>query len=119
MMLCGDEILEMLKKQDSLPCSSHNSKQNFQFQEPIAVVWDVAAEIRQWCIGFVMEQDQTSLVVDHFERCSKAKDGEWQRPQNDDVQKVSMTQIIPLPVEGEWDFSGRIPKYILQNHPCL
>ena len=107
LFLNQEEMLEILKTETSSTCSK-----KFEFQQPVAVVWDEASG-KQWYIGFVISESSDSLVIDHLER--KTNDTNWQRPSPDDTQTVSMTQIIPCSVEGEWEFSARSPQFIVKN----
>ena len=83
--------------------------QKFGFQQPVAVVWDGAGR-KRWYVGFVVsEQADSSVTVDHLERKSESCDSTRQRPPTDDTQTTDIVQILPCPVEGEWNFSSRIP----------
>ena len=46
----------------------------------------------------------------------------WQQPKIDDIQSVSMVQLIPLAVTGEWNFSGQAPqsnKFKVSNYESI
>ena len=68
------------------------------------MVWDEGTTSRTYYVGFVLEEENNFITVDHLER-SSSSNKIWQRPKVDDVQSVAMVQFIPLPVEGEWNFS--------------
>ena len=59
----------------------------------------------QWYVDFVISKSTDSLIVDHLER--KTNDITWQQPTSDDIQRITMIQIVPfpLPMEGDWEFS--------------
>ena len=61
-----DEVMEMLKSDAETSVSTSK----FQFQEVIAVVWNEGVSYHRWYVGFVLEERQNSLVVDHLERHS-------------------------------------------------
>lgn len=87
---------------------------HFEYQQPVATVYDEAVG-KQWYDGFVIAHSQSDdkLVVDHLER--KGNNSIWQRPSQDDTQDVRLSQVIPCPVEGDWDFSLRAPQFIVHN----
>ena len=58
--------MEMLKSDAETSVSTSK----FQFQEVIAVVWNEGVSYHRWYVGFVLEERQNSLVVDHLERHS-------------------------------------------------
>lgn len=116
--LCEDEVMEVIRGNEVQSSTNTLSTKQFYFQEPVAVVWDEETASRSWYIGFVLEEENNFLTVDHLER-SSSSDEIWQRPKVDDVQSVAMVQIIPLPVEGEWNFSDRAPKFKVHNYISL
>ena len=116
MFLCEEEVLEILKAEQA-PLSTaltQNVNPKFEFQQPLAVVWDDAAG-KQWFIGFVISEESNTLVVDYLERKNKDDNKTWQRPLTDDTQTVNIVQIVPCVVRGEWNFSTRTPLFILEN----
>ena len=118
--LCEDEIMTLLIEPLNEATSNNptSSKPTFEFQQPVAVVWDEPGDKKQWYIGFYLgEADKTNTFfrIDHVQRKGRADDI-WQRPVIDDVQDVDISQIIPCVIEGSWDFNGRAPYFILNNH---
>ena len=65
------------------PSSSTNQDINnhkLDFQQPDAVVWDDAADVKKWYIRFVVsELSDSTLLIDHLERKSEGCDSTWQR----------------------------------------
>ena len=54
--------------------------------------------------------------MDHLRRLISG-DAIWRRPTGeDDIQDVYEEQVVPIKVEGEWDFTTDIPRYIISNH---
>ena len=112
------EIMQIMKNQpnasDSIRSVSQDSDQRFNFQQPVAVVWDEGSQ-KQWYIGFIISESPDTVIIDHLERKSKDCHDTWQRPPVDDTQTANIVQIIPCPVQGDWEFSSRIPHYVLEN----
>ena len=46
------------------------------------------------------------MIVDYLERKGTECDDARQRPAIDDVQETNIVQIVPCPVQGEWDLSS-------------
>ena len=53
--------------------------------------------------------------IDHLERTSPRDNTTWQRPVRDDVQSADEVQILPIPVQGDWDFTTDRPHFKLSN----
>ena len=80
------------------PSSSTNQDINnrkYDFQQPVAVVWDEAADVKKWYIGFVVsELSGSTLLIYHLERKSEGCDSTWQRAPVDDVQTTEYRQFL-------------------------
>ena len=106
-----DEIFEKLSSNTTL-C---NDDQMYQPNEPLAVFWD-EGQTRSWYVGFFIdENDDGTFRIDHLTKHSNTNDT-WARPNGrDDIQNTLAQQILPLKVQGDWDFTGRKPIYVLEN----
>ena len=71
----------------------------------------------QWYVDFVISKSTDSLIVDHLER--KTNDITWQQPTSDDIQRITMIQIVPCPVEGDWEFSCRVPQFVVKGSESI
>ena len=60
-----------------------------------------------------MNSDGT-FRVNHLVR-EGVKDSTWLAPVHSDIQDVCHDQVVPVEVMGNWDYSGRTPKFILSN----
>ena len=78
------------------------------------MVWDEGSQ-KQWYIGFIISELPDTVIIDHLERKSKDCHDTWQRPPVDDMQTANIIQIIPCPVQGDWEFFSRISHYVLEN----
>ena len=58
-----------------------------------------------------------SLIVNHLE--GKTDDITWQQPTSDDIQTITMIQIVPCPVEGDWKFSCRVPQFVVKGSESI
>ena len=87
----------------------------YQPNEPLAVFWD-EGQTRSWYVGFFIdENDDGTFRIDHLTKHSNTNDT-WARPNGrDDIQNTLAQQILPLKVQGDWDFTGRKPIYVLEN----
>ena len=112
LFLCEEEILTMVKE----GASQKECEKRFEFQQPLAVVWNESGDTKKWYVGFVMSEEEDTAVVDHLERNVPSSSKEWKRPSLDDVQSVNFVQVIPCVVNGEWNFSGRIAKFCVSNY---
>ena len=65
--------------------------------------------IEKMCIPFIFSR------IDHLERKSPRENTTWQRPIRDDVQSAEEVQILPIPVQGDWDFTTDRPHFELSN----
>ena len=87
---------------------------NSPFLQDQMVVWD-ENDGKKWYIGqYLDDNDDGTFRVSHF----KPKDAlrqDWISPRQTDIQDVNMQQVVPVSVQGHWDFSGRIPKYVVEN----
>ena len=96
-----------------------NTEVEFASQQPLAVVWD-DDDGRKWYIGLYLdENDDRTVRVDHLQRQSVSDDTNWKRPQFDDIHDVNPVQILPCPVNGEWDFTRRTVMFIAKNSEII
>ena len=117
-----DEIYEQITsrssesdREESSTAVSDDKEDGFQYQEPLAVVWDHNQGERYWCLGFYVGKiDEDSIKVDHLE--SKKKEfRKWTRGKSDDIQVVNLIQVLPIKVVGDWNFSERQPVFVIEN----
>ena len=95
------ETMDLLQASDE----STPTDTKFTPQQPVAVIWHSQNDELDWSVGFFLDdvEDETCRI-DHL--CSKDKTN-WIRPSFDDIQVVKYIQILPIDVDGDWDFSAR------------
>ena len=121
--LCEEEIMQKLMDEADVMDNIHEGSASdvlqfkYKFQQPLAIIWDDHNDNRNWYIGLYMndvEENEEYFRIDHLERVGES-DQIWQRPKVDDVQEVHNSQIVPCDIEGDWDFNGRLFRFILTN----
>ena len=106
-----DEIMKII--QEKVDEGEPNlSDELFEFQQPLAIVWDQSDGTRKWYIGFYLGNNEDMLRVDHLIGAAS----EWKRPAIDDIQnETSHQQIVPCPVIGESVFNKRSTLFKVEN----
>ena len=104
-----EETMDLLQASDE----STPTETKFTPQQPVAVIWHNQNDTLDWSVGFYLDdvEDETCRI-DHL--CSKDKTN-WIRPSFDDIQVVKYIQILPIDVDGEWDFSARHCTFTIKN----
>ena len=118
-----DEIFELLEGADNREqtCNVEHVEYStdtptFSAEQPLAVVWDTSDNVRYWCICFyIRDLIDNEIQVDHLKCKYDSKFDQWIRPEKDDIQPVQRIQILPVDVDGEWDYSKRQPVYHIHN----
>ena len=87
----------------------------YQPNEPLAVFWD-EGQTRSWYVGFFIDENEDGTFrIDHLTKHSNTN-GTWACPNGrDDIQNTLAQQILPLKLQGDWDFTGRKPICVLKN----
>ena len=68
-----------------------------------------------WYIGqFIDVNPDGSFRVSHYAPKSALRK-EWIVPALTDIHDISIEQVVPITVEGHWDFASRIVKYVVDN----
>ena len=88
---------------------------SFEFDQHIVCIWDEGTGsnmIKQWFIGFYLDENQDSqnklYCIDHWERMEGSKNYLcWTMPKLSDIQIVKEDQILPENVNGSWYLSGK------------
>lgn len=87
---------------------------SYEYQQPLAVVWDQGAG-RTWYVGFFIdENDDGTIRVDHLVQQGEDQ-SVWIRPRHDDIQDVRYIQIIPCSLTGGWEVTRRSAVFKLKN----
>ena len=56
------------------------------------------------------------IQVDHLERKEDNQHEEWVRTNVDDVQTVNLVQVLPVEIQGKWDFGRRQSVFHVVNN---
>ena len=77
--------------------------QIFTYHQPLAVKWDEPGDKQVWYLGFYLSGTMdTELHVDHLIPERRGKGEFWKRSSNDDIQSVSVNQVAPVTIDGDW-----------------
>ena len=107
-----DEMMKIIQETEVGEREPSNSDEFFQFQQPLALVWDQFDSTRKWYIGFYLGNNKDMLRVDHL----IGSESEWKRPAIDDIQNdTSREQIVPCPAIGECVYSKRSTLFRVEN----
>lgn len=93
-----DEMWKIIQEKTDLP-----EMQIFTYHQPLAVRWDETGDSQVWYLGFYLSGTMdTELQVDHLIPENRGKREFWKRPNTDDIQSVSVHQIVPVTIDGDW-----------------
>ena len=82
-------------------------------------MWDSDDE-KKWYVGVYLDDNKDGTVrVDHLQRLSARDDTYWKRPHIDDIQDVNPVQIVPCPVDGEWDLTRWNAMFVVKNSETI
>ena len=70
------------------------------------VVWHHRGK-RNWYLGYTLNIiDDNCIEVEHLERVVPSNYSSWRYPKTyTNVQEVVLTQILPIKIESEWDYT--------------
>ena len=54
-----------------------------------------------------------------MEQLSTRDNSTWTRPRSDDIQDVKLMEIVPCPIDGEWDLNRGKPLYVVKNSDAV
>ena len=90
-----DEMLRIVQEKENSP-----EIQIFSDHQPLAVRWDEPGNKQVWYLGFYLSGTMdTELQVDHLIPEKRGKREFWKRPANDDIQAVSVHQVVPVQLQ--------------------
>ena len=69
----------------------------------LAIAWKIVKNKYHWYIGYLKEQTDDSMVIDHLERVTEDSNVQWRYPLSEDIHTVEIGQVLQIKVDGEWD----------------
>ena len=111
-----DEVFSILSETNQSPTAAHTisstnvlTSAEYTAGDIVAVIWDITEENRQWFLARVCDVDEDgNIECEHYERRDNGNDVMWSRPKKDDIQYVLPVQILPIKIETEWVFMGKV-----------
>ena len=98
-----EKLLPLLPNNEELPESDVTPSQD----QPIAVVWEEDNGSWEWYIGFFLDYNKDkTMSINHLKRKDIGEHISWVQPNDYDIQSVHEQQILPVKVQGIWDFTS-------------
>ena len=114
-----EEVMDILREERTDSAATEaTSSSSFQLQQPLAIVWDDEAGERYWCVAFYLgiSDMEDQIIVDCLQIAKKSKEkASWARPASDDIQHINPQWIIPVDINGDWNFEARQPLFKITN----
>ena len=71
--------------------------------EMLAIAWKIAKNKYHWYIGYLKEQTDDFMAIDHLELVTEDSNVQWRYPLSEDIHTVENGQVLQIKVDGEWD----------------